>query len=98
MKPEKLLDEDEKREPIDTEVVADFQIKPIKASVVCRQFDYGRDLVIRLYRLCEGRVHEDKRIKLTENLRPEDLRKASRVLQQAADEIQNLKTTRHDKQ
>lgn len=98
MTTKKLLDEDEKRECIEAHEVASFSIKPLEAKVIMRQFDMSRDLVIKLYRFCEEHPDELLEIKRTQNLRPEDLRKASRLLEKAADEIQNLKTTRHDKQ
>jgi len=79
----------EKKEKPDVEVAARFKISPVTLTVFSREYEDGGTQywtnLQRAYTEDDGDNFE-----YTNSLRPQDLRKASRLLEKAADQLQGF--------
>lgn len=75
----------------DSVVAARYRISPLSLTVFKRENDSGVFYNLQLQR--KYTVDDGYSFEYTEGLRPRDLRKASRLLDKAADDLQGLEVT-----
>jgi len=76
----------------DSEVAGRYKLSPVYLTVFKRENDHGTFFEFNLQR-AYPKDEQANEFGYTNNMRPQDLRKASRLLERAADDIQGLEKT-----